>query len=55
MDKENLINHYVTFIDDNAKWRTEKVIDNHDKFITTENVLGIKTKTNKKRIIRIER
>lgn len=40
MNKDNLKGHYVTFIDKQACFRTEKVVAIHGKTLTVKNALG---------------
>jgi len=51
IDKNDLKGKYVTFVDKNGAWRTQKVVKITGNFLTVINAVKVKKRVHLKRII----
>ena len=49
--KTELVGKYVTFVDRDSKWRTEKVVRQRGNWLTVRNALKVKHRVHKDKVI----
>ena len=51
LQKKDLIGKFVTFLDRDSKWRTNKVVKVYSSYVTVKDVVGVKRRVHKNNVI----